>query len=285
MSLTDDTQQHIQTRLDFSSPLTGEARGAEREETESFGATNELERPARTDRLMEEVCERDNLKEALRRVKANKGSAGVDGMTVGDHHGLLETALASHPKPSAERNLRAEAGEAGGNPQAGRRGAKAWHPDGAGSIYPAGGVAGAATQVGSDVLPTQLRVSTGTVGASRRGPGAAIYRRGLRLGGRPRSGEILRSSQPRQTDGPDCATGRRPAAAETHSGILECRGDGERAGQSKRGRDSARRTLSPLLAISCSTTSIGNWNAGDFALFAMRTTATSTSAANGRVTG
>ena len=32
---------------------------------------------------MEEVCERENLKEAMRRVKANKGSAGVDGMTVG----------------------------------------------------------------------------------------------------------------------------------------------------------------------------------------------------------
>jgi RNA-directed DNA polymerase len=39
--------------------------------------------PANTNRLMEEVCERDNLKEALRRVKANQGSAGVDGMTVG----------------------------------------------------------------------------------------------------------------------------------------------------------------------------------------------------------
>ena len=33
---------------------------------------------------MEEVCERDNLKEALRRVQANKGSAGVDRMTVDD---------------------------------------------------------------------------------------------------------------------------------------------------------------------------------------------------------
>ncbi|MBI3263373.1 MAG: group II intron reverse transcriptase/maturase [Acidobacteria bacterium] len=31
---------------------------------------------------MEEVCERDNLKEALRQVKANKGSAGADAMTV-----------------------------------------------------------------------------------------------------------------------------------------------------------------------------------------------------------
>src|SRR5580693_1607385 len=41
------------------------------------------ESPASTNRLMEEVCERENLKKALRRVKANKGSAGVDGMTVG----------------------------------------------------------------------------------------------------------------------------------------------------------------------------------------------------------
>jgi RNA-directed DNA polymerase len=31
---------------------------------------------------MEEVCERENLKEALQRVKANKGSAGIDRMTV-----------------------------------------------------------------------------------------------------------------------------------------------------------------------------------------------------------
>jgi RNA-directed DNA polymerase len=32
---------------------------------------------------MEEICDRENMKEALRRVKTNKGSAGIDGMTVG----------------------------------------------------------------------------------------------------------------------------------------------------------------------------------------------------------
>jgi RNA-directed DNA polymerase len=83
MSLKDDKQQNIQTQLDFSTVLTGEAREAGREETESFGGTSGPESPARTDRLMEEVCERENLKEALRQVKGNKGSAGVDGMTVG----------------------------------------------------------------------------------------------------------------------------------------------------------------------------------------------------------
>jgi RNA-directed DNA polymerase len=83
MSLMDDTQQNIQTRLDCSGALTGETREAGRAETESSEATNGRQSPASTDRLMEEVCERENLKEALRRVRANKGSAGVDGMTIG----------------------------------------------------------------------------------------------------------------------------------------------------------------------------------------------------------
>jgi RNA-directed DNA polymerase len=82
MSLQDDKQQNIQMRLDFSSALTGAARGVAGEETESSGAASGPESPAKTDRLMEEVCERENLKEALRQVKANKGSSGVDGMTV-----------------------------------------------------------------------------------------------------------------------------------------------------------------------------------------------------------
>jgi RNA-directed DNA polymerase len=83
MSLKDDKQQNIQIELDFSSARTGEAREAGREETESSRAMSGTENPDSTNRLMEEVCERENLKEALRRVKANKGSAGVDGMTVG----------------------------------------------------------------------------------------------------------------------------------------------------------------------------------------------------------
>src|ERR1035441_6221269 len=82
MNLRDDKQQNIQLELDFSSARTGEAREAGREGTESSVVTNGTENPASTNRLMEEVCERENLKAALRQVKANKGSPGVDGMTV-----------------------------------------------------------------------------------------------------------------------------------------------------------------------------------------------------------
>jgi RNA-directed DNA polymerase len=52
------------------------------EGTESSAGKRGTESPAITEQWMEEVCERENCKQALKRVKANKGSAGVDGMTV-----------------------------------------------------------------------------------------------------------------------------------------------------------------------------------------------------------
>src|SRR3981189_375072 len=82
MSLKDDKQRNIQIELDFSSALTGEAREAGREGTESSAAVNGTASPTSTNGLMEAVCERENLKAALKQVKANKGSPGVDGMTV-----------------------------------------------------------------------------------------------------------------------------------------------------------------------------------------------------------
>ena len=82
MNLKSDKRQNIQGELDFSSSPAGEACEAKREETESLSAMHDPESPASTNRWMEEICERENLKQALQRVKANKGSAGVDGMTV-----------------------------------------------------------------------------------------------------------------------------------------------------------------------------------------------------------
>lgn len=53
-------------------------------------AKRRAESPAVSEPLMEEVIERGNLGEALRRVKANKGSAGVDGMEVDELAGYLK---------------------------------------------------------------------------------------------------------------------------------------------------------------------------------------------------
>src|SRR5712692_10534501 len=90
MDLRSDRQQNIQGKPDFSSSPAGEPHESRRAEPESLPAVHGSESPASTNRLMEEVCERENLKEALRRVKANKGSAGVDGMTVDEITGYLK---------------------------------------------------------------------------------------------------------------------------------------------------------------------------------------------------
>src|SRR3981189_1399560 len=82
MNLESDKRLNIQLRLDFSSVPTGEARQALREDIESLPVVHEPKRPANRSRIMEEGCERADLKEALRQVRSNKGSAGVDWMTV-----------------------------------------------------------------------------------------------------------------------------------------------------------------------------------------------------------
>jgi RNA-directed DNA polymerase len=74
MNLESDKRLNIQLRLDFSSAPTGEARQAGREDIESLSVVHEPERPANTSQIMEEICERANLKEALRQVRSNKGN-------------------------------------------------------------------------------------------------------------------------------------------------------------------------------------------------------------------
>jgi len=59
-----------------------EAVESEAEGTETLRVERETESPAGNQRRMEEICERENLREAWKQVRANKGSAGVDGMTV-----------------------------------------------------------------------------------------------------------------------------------------------------------------------------------------------------------
>jgi RNA-directed DNA polymerase len=78
----DDKRQKNQLVLAFLEEDRGEAPKDFPEGTESSTGKRGTESPAIAEQLMEEVCGRENCKQALKRVKANKGSAGVDGMTV-----------------------------------------------------------------------------------------------------------------------------------------------------------------------------------------------------------
>jgi RNA-directed DNA polymerase len=62
----------------------GEALSDAARETEARTARTSLESPATVGPSMEAVVERENLKSALAQVKRNKGSAGIDGITVDD---------------------------------------------------------------------------------------------------------------------------------------------------------------------------------------------------------
>jgi RNA-directed DNA polymerase len=91
MDLRNDMRQkNTQIILDFHSEPTGEARQVRGEATESLPTVRAPESPASTNQLMEEVCEWENLKQALQQVKANKGSPGIDGMTVEELPGYLQ---------------------------------------------------------------------------------------------------------------------------------------------------------------------------------------------------
>lgn len=68
----------------FNTRVGGEATDGVVQGSESNTTTTETERLANTDRMMEEVLERENLKDALKQVIKNGGAPGIDGMTVED---------------------------------------------------------------------------------------------------------------------------------------------------------------------------------------------------------
>jgi RNA-directed DNA polymerase len=75
----------VQAHMEF-----GElSRGRLPKNSKAFIATRLSESPTGTIRLMESICERENMRKALRRVEANKGAPGIDGMKVSELRGYL----------------------------------------------------------------------------------------------------------------------------------------------------------------------------------------------------
>ena len=84
-------RQNNQLRLAFGEEGRSEAPIASGEGSETLTANRMIESPAKNhEQLMEEVCGRDNCWQALKRVKSNKGSPGIDGMTVDDLSAYLK---------------------------------------------------------------------------------------------------------------------------------------------------------------------------------------------------
>ena len=172
-----------------------------------LAAKRGTESPAIGEQLMEEVCERENCKQALERVKANKGSPGVDGMTVQQLPGFLkqhwpairEQLLSGTYKPQPVRRVEIP--------------------------KPDGGVRklGIPTVLDRFIQQAVMQVlqsswdrtfsdhsygfRPGRSAHQAVEAGAAVYRRRLSLGGGLGPREIFRPGLPRQTDGQESPSG------------------------------------------------------------------------------
>jgi len=75
----------MQKHMEFG----GLAKGRLDRTSDEFIATRLSESPTGEDRLMEMICERENMLKALKRVESNKGAPGVDGMKTTQLRGYL----------------------------------------------------------------------------------------------------------------------------------------------------------------------------------------------------
>ena len=75
-NLMDGNRQKNQEQLAFEFTEGSEAPPDETKGTETPKAGRGTESPAGNQRMMEEVCERENRREALKRVRSNRGSTG-----------------------------------------------------------------------------------------------------------------------------------------------------------------------------------------------------------------
>jgi len=141
-------RQNNQLQLAFEGATTSEARSQSSEGTEASVTECSAESLASDEQWMERICQRENLWQALKRVKRNGGSPGIDGMTVDDLTGYLkqhwleirEQLLSGTYQPQPVRRVEIP------KPDGGVR--KLGVPHGVGSNDPAGSDAGSAKQLG-----------------------------------------------------------------------------------------------------------------------------------------
>jgi RNA-directed DNA polymerase len=84
-------RQKSRLQLALFAESRGEAPMAASQGSEPRMAERDAESPVLDERLMEQVVAAENMRRALKRVKANKGSPGIDGMAVGQLPDYLKT--------------------------------------------------------------------------------------------------------------------------------------------------------------------------------------------------
>ena len=110
----------FQLELGLPEPGRGEAPRKGLAEAETGVAMRANESPAGADRLMEAICDFENVETAARAVMRNKGAPGVDGMTVKQLPDALEQRWPQIARALVEGRYRPQPVKRVENPQAGR---------------------------------------------------------------------------------------------------------------------------------------------------------------------
>jgi RNA-directed DNA polymerase len=107
-------RQKSQYELTFMTE-TGSEAPTNGERVELPMAKQEPESGGTSERLMEEICEPENMRKALKRVRGNKGAPGIDGITVEELPGYLRRNWPKHreellegtykPKPARRKEI------------------------------------------------------------------------------------------------------------------------------------------------------------------------------------
>jgi hypothetical protein len=171
----------VTTSMTLMAPTGGDgaAAGATR-------ALNQDEVTNVTPDLLDAVLARDNLWRAWKRVKANRGAPGIDGVRLEDFPAYARNHWLDVREQGRTRAIRPAAGASGSHPEAGRGRTAAGHPDHPGPGHPASHRASADTDLRADLLGIELRLPTRPLGTP--GDPAGTDRRQGRLSHRGRPG-------------------------------------------------------------------------------------------------
>ena len=176
-------RQNNQQELALEPKDRGEAPARGDEETEPFMAKSATENPAFTEQLMEEVCDRENLERAWKRVKRNKGSPGVDGMTIDDAKAFLRQHWPNIRSQLLDGNYRPQPVKRVEIPKPDGGVRKLGVPCVVDRLIQQARAASSPRAMGSDVFGAQFRISAGAVRPPGCSPGTALRRRWLQRSG------------------------------------------------------------------------------------------------------
>ena len=180
------------------SSLTGQPSGVKvRELQRRLWAAAKQSEGRRFHALYDRVHRGDVLWEAWKRVRGNRGAAGVDRVTLALVEDVRGGADARRtPSRSAFRVVSSRASQACGHPETSRRSPTVGDPHGAGPGGPGGGEDRAGTYLRGRLLVVLVRVPAQAVGDAGHGDHPGLVHPGVHPGGRGRYPGLLRQYRP-----------------------------------------------------------------------------------------